>query len=65
MPDDTTLPAQPPGPIDPDDEQRLPLWLDHFGITAEQLREAVAAAGNEPGAVTEHLLHQGSSSGAG
>jgi hypothetical protein len=54
-----------PGPIDPDDAVHLRAWLDYFGITVEQLREAIAATGNEPQAVTEHLLHQGGSAGAG
>ena len=57
---------QPPtGPIDLDDEAQLQAWLDHFGITAEQLREAVDAVGTDPQAVTEHLLHQGGSAGSG
>ena len=55
----------PPGPIDPDDADNLQAWLDHFGITAEQLREAVNAAGSDPRAVTEHLLNQGASAGPG
>ena len=55
----------PAGPIDPDDSAQLPAWLDYFGITAQQLREAVNAAGSDPQAVTEHLLHQGGSAGPG
>ena len=53
------------GPIDLDDAEGMQRWLDHFGITAEQLEEAVHAAGSDPQAVTEHLLHQGGSAGAG
>ena len=57
---------QPPGDaIDLDDAEQLQRWLDHFGVTAEQLEEAVNAAGSDPQAVTEHLLHQGGSAGAG
>ena len=55
----------PPGPVDPSDDSRLQDWLDHFGITAEQLQEAVNAAGSDPLAVAEHLLHQGGSAGPG
>ena len=55
----------PPGPIDPRDARCLQAWLDHFGITAVQLQEAVNAAGSDPRAVAEHLLHQGGSAGAG
>jgi len=40
-------------------------WCEHFGITAEQLAEAVKAAGDKPAAVKEHLLNQGGSAGAG
>jgi len=53
----------PSNSIDPDDPTHLQVWLDHFGITAEQLREAVKAAGSNPQAVTEHLLNQGASAG--
>lgn len=57
---------QPPlGPINLCDAEQTQRWLDHFGITAEQLREAVQAAGSDPQAVTEHLLQQGASAGAG
>ena len=59
----TTTP--PRGPIDPDDAAHLQAWLDHFGITVDQLREAVNAAGSDPQAVTEHLLNQGGSAGPG
>ncbi len=61
-----TMQTPPPaGPVDPDDEGSLQVWLDYFGVTAQQLREAVNAAGSDPQAVTEHLLHQGSSAGPG
>lgn len=30
-------------------------WRDHFGITEERLKQAVAAVGNETSAVREHL----------
>jgi hypothetical protein len=40
-------------------------WCEHFGITAEQLAEAVKAAGDKPAAVKEQLLNQGGSAGAG
>jgi Protein of unknown function (DUF3606) len=53
------------GPIQLDDQEQLQGWLDHFGITAVQLRDAVQAAGSDPRAVTEHLLQQGASAGAG
>ena len=57
--------THPDGPVDPDDPARLQQWLDHFGVTAEQLQEAVNAAGRSPTAVAEHLLNQGASAGAG
>lgn len=60
------MPTPPPsGPVDPRDAGRLQDWLDHFGITTEQLQEAVSAAGSDPRAVAEHLLNQGGSAGAG
>jgi hypothetical protein len=40
-------------------------WCEHFGITEQQLDEAIKAVGPEPAAVREHLLNQGSSAGAG
>lgn len=57
--------THPDGPVDPNDPARLQQWLDHFGVTDEQLQEAVHAAGRSPAAVTEHLLNQGGSAGAG
>ena len=56
--------THPPGPVDPADGRCLQQWLDHFGVTAEQLHEAVLAVGNDPAAVAEHLLNQGGSAGA-
>jgi len=55
----------PTGPIDLGDPAQVQRWIDHFGITVEQLRDAVQAAGSDPQAVTTHLLQQGASSGAG
>ena len=60
------MPQPPPsGPVEPGDDSHLQDWLDRFGVTAEQLQEAVSAAGNDALAVAEHLLHQGGSAGAG
>ena len=53
------------GLINLDDAEQVQGWLTHFDITISQLQEAVDAAGNDPQAVTEHLLHQGASGGAG
>ncbi len=50
--------------IDPSDENGLRRWQEKFGVTAEQLQEAVQAVGGDPDAVREHLLNQGSSAGA-
>ncbi len=51
--------------VDPDDDDNLQHWCEHFGATAEQIAEAVKAVGAEPAAVHEHLMNQGSSAGAG
>jgi len=51
--------------VDPDDSGNSTWWCAHFGVTVDQLQEAVQAAGNDPMAVQEHLLHQGGSAGAG
>jgi Protein of unknown function (DUF3606) len=51
--------------IDLDDDADVHRWCDHFGVTRSQLEEAVQAAGNVPADVTEHLLNQGASAGAG
>ena len=61
--DDPADPA--PARVDPDDEAGLRYWRAHFGVTVEQLLEAVQAVGGAPQAVREHLLNQGSSAGAG
>jgi hypothetical protein len=53
-----------PSQVDLDDEAGVAFWLRHFGVTAEQLEEAVLAAGSDPAAVREHLLNQGGSAGA-
>lgn len=57
--------AVPAGPIELADEAAVQRWIEHFGITVQQLEEAVQAAGTDPAAVREHLLNQGASSGAG
>lgn len=48
-----------------DDAEHLAHWLELFGVTREQLEEALAAVGDDPQAVREHLLNQGGSAGAG
>lgn len=53
------------GSIDFDNAQQVETWLAYFGITIYQLHEAVDAVGGDPRAVTEHLVHQGASGGAG
>jgi hypothetical protein len=55
----------PPLQVDPDDPASLDFWLEHFGVTRQQLAEAVLAVGRDPEAVHEHLLNQGSSAGVG
>jgi hypothetical protein len=57
--------GQAPRQVVMDDEAGLEYWREHFGVTTEQLAEAVLAAGPEPEAVREHLLNQGSSAGVG
>jgi hypothetical protein len=54
-----------PTSIDLGEPEQMKHWLDHFGITAQQLQEAVDAVGGDPRAVTEHLLNQGASAGPG
>ncbi len=54
-----------PARVDPADEATLARWREHFGVTIEQLLEAVQAVGGDPQAIREHLLNQGSSAGAG
>lgn len=58
-------PTAMPERIDLADDARLDDWRNHFGITLEQLSEAVAAVGEDPARVREHLLNQGASSGPG
>jgi len=48
-----------------EDEAGLEYWREHFGVTTQQLAEAVLAVGPEAEAVREHLLNQGSSAGVG
>ncbi|UUX97240.1 DUF3606 domain-containing protein [Aquabacterium sp. J223] len=54
-----------PSQVDPADQANAAWWAQHFGVTVEQLEEAVAAAGQQPDRVREHLLNQGGSAGAG
>lgn len=66
----TTSGARPPpaplhSRIDLDSPREASRWCEYFGVTIEQLTEAVQAVGHEPGAVREHLLRQGGSAGAG
>jgi hypothetical protein len=56
--------ATAPSRIDLHDEEGLTYWRNEFGVTTEQLHEAVQAVGGQPGAVREHLLNQGASAGA-
>lgn len=49
--------------VDLGDADAMKKWMDHFGITEEQLRESVKAAGTSPQAIKEHLLNQGASAG--
>jgi hypothetical protein len=57
--------AAPADRVDLSDAAAVVRWCEHFGITREQLEEAVKAAGDDPSAVREHLLNQGASAGAG
>lgn len=54
----------PPEWVDLSDPDNIAFWRDRFGITIEQLQEAVQAVGRRPQAVREHLLNQGASAGA-
>jgi hypothetical protein len=54
-----------PSQVDPTDQANAGYWAAHFGVTVEQIEEAVAAAGPQPDKVREHLLNQGGSAGAG
>jgi len=57
--------GQAPHQVDMEDEAGLEYWREHFGVTTQQLAEAVLAVGPEAEAVREHLLNQGSSAGVG
>jgi hypothetical protein len=54
-----------PKRIEMSDPAAVKRWCQHFGVTAEQLHEAVQAVGPMAAAVEEHLLNQGGSAGAG
>lgn len=54
-----------PPTVDLADEAGVAHWLAHFGVTQQQLVEAVQAVGTDPARVREHLLNQGASAGAG
>jgi len=49
----------------PEDSAGMAYWREHFGVTTEQLLEAINAVGSDPREVREHLLTQGGSAGAG
>jgi hypothetical protein len=57
---DTEAPAR----IDLSDDANVAYWRERFGVTLEQLDEAVGAVGDRPDRVQEHLLNQGGSAGA-
>lgn len=61
---ESTNAAEPSDTIDLDDAAQVERWTERLGVTEEQLREAVQAAGRSGRAVTEHLLNQGGSAGA-
>ncbi|URI08313.1 DUF3606 domain-containing protein [Aquincola tertiaricarbonis] len=67
MTDRTAGPPEDPTPttVDTDDPGNVTYWCELFGVTLEQLQEAVLAAGTDPAAVRQHFLQQGSSAGAG
>ncbi|MES2886622.1 MAG: DUF3606 domain-containing protein [Pseudomonadota bacterium] len=54
----------PPAQVDPTDPSNLAHWRDEFGVTLEQLTEAVEAVGGDPEAIRQHFLDTGSSAGA-
>jgi Protein of unknown function (DUF3606) len=54
-----------PKRIELSDPAAVKRWCEYFGVTTEQLREAVQAVGPMADAVEEHLLNQGGSAGAG
>jgi Protein of unknown function (DUF3606) len=51
--------------IDINDDASLKHWMQHFGVTQEQLEDAVQAAGTRVEDVHRHLLDSGASAGAG
>lgn len=58
-------PGAAPSRVDLADAAGVAHWLGHFGVTEQQLAEAVQAVGSDPARVLEHLLNQGASAGAG
>lgn len=50
--------------VDVHDDVSVTFWREKYGVTTEQLEEAVKAVGDRPDDVVEHLLNQGSSGGA-
>ena len=54
-----------PHAVLPEDSAGMAYWREHFGVTTEQLLEAINAVGSDPREVREHLLNQGGSAGAG
>ena len=53
-----------PKRIELSDPAAIKRWCEYFGVTAEQLQEAVEAVGPDAAAVEEQLLNQGGSAGA-
>ena len=60
-----TPPTSMPERVRLDDEAQRDFWLQHFGVTLQQLEEALRAVGDDRADVREHLLNQGSSAGPG
>jgi hypothetical protein len=54
-----------PERVDLRDQHNLQRWIDHFGVTEQQLAEAEKAVGDDPNAIQEHLMRQGASAGPG
>jgi Protein of unknown function (DUF3606) len=54
----------PPNRVDPADDDNVAFWCERFGVTVTQVLKAVLAVGQDPAAVKEHFLNQGSSAGA-
>lgn len=59
-----TIPTQRPQIVDLADDENLAFWQRTLGVTAEQLLDAVHAAGPNADDIVEHFLTQGSSAGA-